>query len=291
MVKYFPQIAEILYLLTVRFPLTAFGLFKGNLVKVHWGRGLNNFGDCLQPYILKHYGFTPVYSQLMRSDIVLAGSIMQWIPNNYRGIIMGTGGDDVSYDFPLAKIIGVRGYKTLKNIINLTDRGVVGDPGLIMNKVFPEVILKKYQIGIVPHFVDKHHSIINAWATRYGEQCLVIDVLRSPSKVIKNIKSCQAIVSSSLHGLIIADAFDIPNHRFVIRDTMPTNFFDYKFDDYYSSLNVNEKPLEVTGDETLQELLASTRLYSAEVRKIQQKLDLALKDLPFMLRTWKNSIR
>ncbi len=57
------------------------------------GRGLNNFGDCLQPDILKHYGFTPVYVPQRKSDVVLAGSILQWIPSDYKGIIIGTGGD------------------------------------------------------------------------------------------------------------------------------------------------------------------------------------------------------
>lgn len=34
-------------------PRIIWGKLHGNLVRVHWGRHLNNFGDCLTPDILK----------------------------------------------------------------------------------------------------------------------------------------------------------------------------------------------------------------------------------------------
>lgn len=277
------QIKEVLYLLFARIPLCLLGRFRGNLIRTHWGRGLNNFGDCLSPYILKHYGFTPVYVPQRRSQVVLAGTILQWLPKNYRGVILGTGGDDQPYHFPNAFIIGVRGYRTLDNIANHTERGVVGDPGLILDRVFPAQVSKKFRIGIVPHFVDKDHEIIKLWASRFGDHCTVIDVLRSPPKVISDIKSCQYILSSSLHGLIVADAFNIPNARFVIRETMPNDFYDYKFHDYYSSLESFDQVLEADGSESLDELVALTRLHTRAVKKLQQSLDLAFKALPATL--------
>ena len=36
-------------------PRIIWGKLHGNLVRVHWGRHLNNFGDCLTPDILKYY--------------------------------------------------------------------------------------------------------------------------------------------------------------------------------------------------------------------------------------------
>ena len=55
------QVKEILYLLFIRVPFYILGKYRKNHVKVHWGRGLHNFGDCLQPSTLKHYGLTPYY--------------------------------------------------------------------------------------------------------------------------------------------------------------------------------------------------------------------------------------
>lgn len=272
------------YFAGVRIPGSLVGLCRGNLIKVHWGRGLNNFGDCLQPDILKHYGFTAVYAPQRKSDVVLAGSILQWVPSDYKGIIIGTGGDAKDYDFPNAHIVGVRGELSLSRLKQRSDVGVVGDPGLIMNRVFSAGVEKTHKIGVVPHFVDKDHAVIQKWAGRFGRDCLVIDVLRSPREVIDDIKRCDYILSSSLHGLIIADAFDIPNARFVIRDTMPTDFYDYKFEDYYSSLASVDMPVEANGNETLDDLIKMTRLHTEEVRVLQQRLDQALSSLSDLIK-------
>ena len=76
--------SELLYFFANRLPKLIYGkYFARNLIKVHWGRGLNNFGDCLQPSILKHYGLTPVYVPSMKqADVILAGSILQLVPSD-----------------------------------------------------------------------------------------------------------------------------------------------------------------------------------------------------------------
>lgn len=278
------------YFFCLRLPIFIYGSAKGNLVKVHWGRGLKNFGDCLQPDILKYYGYTPVYVPQRKSDIILVGSILQWVPPDYKGIILGAGGDDKIYDFPNAHIVGVRGELSHSRLKQQSDVGVVGDPGLIMNRVFPEPVERTHLIGVVPHFVDKDHAVIQKWADRFEKDCLVIEVLRSPREVINDIKRCDYIISSSLHGLIIADAFDIPNARFVIRDTMPTDFYDYKFKDYYSSLASVDMPLEANGSETLDDLIKMTRLHTEKVRVLQQHLDQALSSLSDLIKQRKRRL-
>lgn len=256
------NIGEICYFVFNRIPKKLIGKYiKKNLVYVHWGRYLNNFGDCLSPDILKYYGLTPVYvPNTKRANIVLAGSILQWIPSDYSGIIVGTGGDKQDYSFPNAEILAVRGKLTLQNIQSLNKNIKIGDPGLLMPYVYPEIVQKKYKLGIVPHFVDKNEAFLKRWKEVFGSQVLFIDVLRSPKEVIEEIKQCEYIISSSLHGLIIADAFHIPNARIVCRNTMPTSFYDYKFDDYFSSINCESTYIEVTGKETIEELIEYTTL-------------------------------
>lgn len=273
--SFITTIKEFSYYLFYRIPLIIKGKLKKNIIYVHWGRGLNNFGDCLQPDILKFYGLTPVYvSSINKSDIILAGSILQWTPNNYSGYIIGTGGDNTKYSFPNATILAVRGRLTLSNIEGTTTKIKLGDPGLLMSLVYPQKEEIRYKLGIVPHFVDKDKNVIKKWKNRFGSEVLFIDVLESPKEVIKNIKQCSAIISSSLHGLIIADAFHIPNIRFVDRNTMPTPFYDYKFHDYYSSLDCESSFLEVNGEETLAELINSTTLKPKDkIETIQQSLN------------------
>lgn len=270
------SIKEIVYYFVKRLPLIIKGKYiTHNVVKSHWGRGLNNFGDCLQPDILKYYGLTPVYvPDIGQSDAILAGSILQWITPKYSGYIIGTGGDSMKYLFPNAKILAVRGKLTLSNIQGDTSHIKMGDPGLLMSYVYPQACKVKYKLGIIPHFVDKDGDIIKKWKEKFGPNVLFIDVLRSPRKVINEIKQCAAIVSSSLHGLIIADAFHIPNMRFVDRKTMPTSFYDYKFDDYYSSLDCESCFIEVDGSETVEELIGFTTVKSiVKIKSLQEDLN------------------
>lgn len=261
------RITEICYLIFSRIPKILIGkYFKKNLIFVHWGRHLNNFGDCLSPDILKYYGLTPVYvPNIKKANIVLAGSILQWTPSDYRGIIVGTGGDNQNYSFPNAEILAVRGKLTLQNIQPPNKNIKIGDPGLLMPYVYPEIIQKKYNLGIISHFVDKDETFIKRWKEAFGTHVLFIDVLRAPKKVIEEIKQCEHIISSSLHGLIIADAFHIPNARIVCRNTMPTSFYDYKFDDYYSSINCESNYIEVIGEETIDELIKQTTIKPIDV--------------------------
>lgn len=274
------KLKEYIYYITVKAPSIFLGRLRGNLVRTHWGRGLNNFGDCLSPYILKHYGFTPVYSQVKDSDIIMAGTILQWIPKDFSGIIIGSGADDIRLEFPNAKILALRGKLTKENLSTDNQNLILGDPGLIMNYVFPKNVHKKYELGIVPHFVDKNCEIVKKWETKFGNKCKVINVLQSARIVIKEIKACRNIISSSLHGLIIADAFNIPNLRFVNRTTMPSDFYDYKFKDYYSSLESELITLEATGDESFENLLAQMELHTEQVESIQAQLNQLYLSLP-----------
>lgn len=270
-------IRELAYWLCVRLPNFILGRYiRRNLVFAHWGRGLRNFGDCLSPIILKFYGLTPVYVPTQRrANVILAGSILQWIPEDFDGYIIGTGGDDKKYSFPNATICAVRGELTKKNLPEYQARSVqLGDPGLLMSFVYAEKVEKKYDLGIVPHFVDENEEFINKWKKQFDRRVHFINVLRDPKVVIEEIKQCRCIVSSSLHGLIIADAFHIPNVRIVNRRTMPTPFYNYKFDDYYSSLNCHGNCLEVNGDESVDELIRHTSVKPVErIERLQKDLD------------------
>lgn len=276
------SIKELVYYFFHRLPSIIKGKYLyHNLVKVHWGRGLNNFGDCLSPDILKHYGLTPVYvPNQMDADIILAGSILQWVNPKYKGIIIGTGGDDVQYSFNSASVLAVRGKLTHNNFRTHKDyKSVVyGDPGLLMSYIYPNIVEKKYDLGIVPHFVDWNTDCINKLRKQFNNNPNVVFIspIGTPKEVIRQIKECRHIISSSLHGLIIADAFHIPNIRFVNRDTMPTYFYDYKFDDYYSSLNMDSECIDI---HTIQEVDILSSLINITTLKDVDKIESLKKSL------------
>ena len=63
--------------------------------------------------------------------------------------------------------------------------------------------------------------------------------------VIDLIVNSDYVFSSSLHGLIIAEAYGIPNYRIKISDLIIGG--DFKFDDYYASIGKKVKAIKIQG--------------------------------------------
>lgn len=275
------NIKEISYYFFVRLPNTIIGRYiTRNLVKVHWGRGLNNFGDCLQPHILKHYGLKPVYvTSLAKSEIVLQGSILQLLPDDYQGYIIGTGGDIKEYKLLNSKILAVRGGKIAECIG--CKEAAFGDTGLLAPLAFRKRTDKRFKLGIVLHFVDAGTGFERKLRQKLnGKDIVFINILDNAKKVINQIQGCNSILSSSLHGLIIADAYHIPNRRIVNRETMPTSFYDFKFEDYYSSLGIEETPLQLHDCGDVDATISRMTLKPSErIDELIGSLDLIMKEV------------
>jgi hypothetical protein len=72
----------------------------------------------------------------------------------------------------------------------------------------------------------------------------LIDVSRPPWEVIRQIGRCRIVLSQSLHGLIVADAFNIPNLWIAPAQHMQGG--DYKFMDYFSTLDAPKQSHPMT---------------------------------------------
>lgn len=85
-----------------------------------------------------------------------------------------------------------------------------GDPALLLPLIWPGSKEKRLKIGVIPHFAtlrtfrDRYeNSLPKSWA--------VIDLLQHPRQICEMISACDAVISSSLHGLIVADAYNVPS--------------------------------------------------------------------------------
>ena len=211
----------------MKLPKIIKGLCKRNLLFAYHGK-YKNFGDQLTPVILDFYGFTTVFAHYKpkyyfsgKAQVVSVGTLLHNTPSDFTGVILGTGADDWPLSFPFADIFAVRGKLTQSNIGMANKEIVLGDPGLLVSYIYPKVEKIIYTLGIVPHFVDKNDAIIRNYEKKFGSLVKIIDVQRDPESVITDIKRCENIISSSLHGLIIADAYGIPNIMCVIRKNIP----------------------------------------------------------------------
>ena len=111
-----------------------------------------------------------------------------------------------------------------------------GDAGILASYLLKnEKIEKKYNVGIIAHYKEKNEPIFQELLKKFDNSTF-IDVQDTPYNVTKRISECNVIISSSLHGLIIADSLNIPNIHIVVTDNLLGDGF--KFDDYYSAYGV-----------------------------------------------------
>ena len=111
---------------------------------------------------------------------------------------------------------------------------VYGDLGLYANRIFEcSKVEKRYRYGIVPHYTDYEFLVHNF--TNNPDTVLIDIRTNKTEEFFAKLNQCEHIISSSLHGLIFADAFQIPNQRMRICDKIVGG--NFKYYDYYSSVD------------------------------------------------------
>jgi pyruvyltransferase len=98
-----------------------------------------------------------------------------------------------------------------------------------MPTVYSPHVDKKYRLGIVPHYIEKKESYEYF---QMPSDCVYIDIMSDPETFVRDILSCQYILSSSLHGLILAEAYKIPSMYYMLTNKIIGGSF--KYNDYYS---------------------------------------------------------
>jgi len=112
---------------------------------------------------------------------------------------------------------------------------------------------------------------------RYGDDVLVIDVMRNPLAVFEDIDKCDLILSSSLHGIVVADSLNIRNAWIHLSDRIVGKGF--KFYDYFSAIGVRQNPLYIDGSESLSQLIKYSRKPPEVIEAIKEELDSTFKSL------------
>lgn len=195
--------------------------------------GKENFGDMITPFILeKIFGYKTEWTPVKRCDLACVGSILGVLQDHSKGKRIKVWGSGFIQDGPNNNnedldFYAVRGPLTLKRI-HANRHVALGDPGLLANLVFKKSPRKTHKIGVVAHYVDLESPILKK--IKDNRDILVISPLQDPQKVASDITSCEIIFSSSLHGLIFADSFSVPNYWLPLSKKVIGG--SYKFTDY-----------------------------------------------------------
>lgn len=228
---------------------------------------LPNMGDLLNPLIVKNvFGLNSKHNTFLTCELSGIGSglesfllsekshkrFLQAISYKFLGEvhIWGTGflreNINESYFYRKSTVFhAVRGELSKSKVEKILKRKLnipTGDPGLLASYLIKEKIEKKYALGIIPHFREQDNRVFDQ-IRKLNRNSKIIDLKEDPIEVVKQIAQCEVVISSSLHGLIVADSFDIPNQHFIVSDKLKGDGF--KFRDYYSSYHLEHKPVDI----------------------------------------------
>jgi pyruvyltransferase len=199
------------------------------MIKLFWHK-TRNFGDALSPDLVgfvsgKEVEFAPKEEQ----KTLAVGSIIHSAKSG--DIVWGSGSlRPVPIDGTGIRYLSVRGKLTKSLISNAEVPDVFGDPALLLPLYYDNKVEVTHDIGLVPHYVD--YETCREIAGEYPQGTKIINVLRPWREVVDEIRSCRSIVSSSLHGIIVSEAYGIPATWAVWSDRLIGG--RWKFDDYFS---------------------------------------------------------
>jgi pyruvyltransferase len=248
------------------------------VIRLDWYGGDQNFGDILNPVLLRALtgkSILNVSARYYQKEHLLAiGSILDRATSN--SIVWGSGfisEQSVFLEKP-KKIYAVRGPKTRDKLIGfgIDCPEIYGDPALLMPYVYQpkKTIDKKYKVGIIPHIVDKDIAWLKQFSS--SDDIKIIDVQNpNPFKVIDSILECEKVISSSLHGIIVSDAYNIPSIWVQFSNNLQGGSF--KFIDYFLSVKRQVKePLLVDPSVTLNKVMQKFTLNDIDIN-IKKLLD------------------
>lgn len=198
---------------------------------LNWLNG-QNFGDYLSMVIVGEISRKEKTLRVVKNGqkLLALGSILHFAKNN--DIIWGSGVNgkmkEERHRFNNLDVRMVRGPLTeeflKKKGINVPH--VFGDPALLLPHLFPKFKAKpiKNKIIIIPNYNE-----LGLLTDKIPDGIKLVSPLGYWKRILNEILSSELVLSSSLHGIILAEAFDVPV-RFVMPIGGETIF---KYRDYY----------------------------------------------------------
>ncbi|WP_434593478.1 polysaccharide pyruvyl transferase family protein [Brevibacterium sp. 1718] len=216
---------------------------------MYWWDSVSNFGDMLGPWLInRRYSIKPVNrwrSTSIGPALASAGSIIPLIDQSDT-YIWGSGMLTELNDSHISRL------GRLRNISVLASRGqmsaeqmasklkwnvpeVFGDPALLTSRYFTPELLRKQDSG------DQKIALVCHWEhqkyfTGTMKEFVFVNVKDGLENVIESIANSQICISTSLHGIIIAQSYGVPWVWLQI-DEHRLHSTDFKFRDFMTTVD------------------------------------------------------
>ena len=162
--------------------------------------------------------------------LLSVGSILDY--SNSRCIIWGSGFRNYNSKYSGGEIFAVRGYLSRNKLPSKYRNVPVGDPAILLPLfIRPHNSSHYNKVALVPHYYD-----YDDFNRNYSAEYDILDVRTTNIQdFVNNLTSYVCILSSSLHGLIIAHTYGIPA-IWIKKNNI--NSDEFKFHDYFSSVEI-----------------------------------------------------
>lgn len=225
----------------------------GELPLYYWQqKEFVNFGDYLSVKIVERIVDNPVTIYRKnghpKKKLLALGSILYFA--NTGDVLWGTGSNNkhpkkTSYEFTNLDVRAVRGPLTrafLQEQFNIECPEIYGDPALLFPYLFPEFKKKthpRYRYIVIPHVYEKD---------LFPKADHIVLPTDPWNKIIEKILDSEFVISGSLHGVILAEAYHIPAKYIRLSEKEPL----FKYQDYYLSTGRSEFSFATTIEEALE---------------------------------------
>lgn len=230
-----------------------------------------NYGDLLGKYLVEKISgkkvtwvraqkfsirnlFSPLY--------VTIGSVLAHI-NSYC-TVWGSGINHKDESIANARFLSVRGPLSRKRILELGYEcpAVYGDPALLLPLYNKPNVHKTFILGIIPHITD-----LEIVKKLYGQikGVKIIDFNTNDiEKTTSEILCCDHILSSSLHGVIVAHAYQIPAVQVKFSDNIYGD--GVKYHDYLLSVSLKTyEPVFIENEIGLNEVVTMIKNHESSL--------------------------
>lgn len=204
----------------------------------HGGWSLRNFGDELSPRVVAEVsGRRTRWAAPESADVIAVGSVLEHAAAvDARGLVWGAGvrHPDLA---PAAwaqrhrsRILAVRGALT-RDALGLELDTPLGDPGLIARSLYGRSA-RPHGIVVVPHFLAFNRPDARSlMAAARADGMRVVPPSASYDRICEEVSRAELVLTSSLHGMVVADALDCPVQLVSFGRTAEPAF---KYSDYES---------------------------------------------------------
>lgn len=256
--------------------------YNGELLKANWGDDINYwfFREIMRDRLVC-YDWSLLTQWFHKPYIAGIGSILTLF-NMDNSIVWGSGilsSSDIVVGKP-KRVLAVRGPLTRKRLMEqgIDCPDVYGDPALLLPRYYLPKVQKKFKLGVIPHYSDFSNPVLDS--LRFDKDVIFIDIAHYNHwlEFIDQVCSCEAIASTSLHGLIISEAYGIPNVWIKVKGSELKD--DFKFHDFFLSLGRDRDAYQIKMPIGKQELLKET----AKWEKGELDLESLLDACPFRLK-------